>query len=107
MHQFAAYVHDVGGDDDNPGSSIPDVAPLDNDKDSGLPTSTALMVHSTKQTWTKPCGSDLPPSDIRKVLSTEFCLYSRSSGTYYRWEEVSSGQYGMLLHCLFSPPTCY
>ena len=38
-----------------------------------MPTGAAiptLAVHSTKQTWTKPQGNDLPPSDIHKVLSS-------------------------------------
>lgn len=33
-------------------------------------TSTMLLVHATNHTWTKPKGSNLSPSDIRKVISS-------------------------------------
>ena len=38
----------------------------------GDPDGTTLLAHATgqKRFWPKPKGSDLPPSDIRKVLST-------------------------------------
>jgi hypothetical protein len=51
---------------DTPTDEVPvEDIPLDTD-DSG----TTLLANATKRTWTKPKGSDLPPSDIRKLLSS-------------------------------------
>jgi hypothetical protein len=66
----AAYLHEFGIDrrgldstTDTPSSVVEDPLPTG----TAIPT---LGVHSTKQTWTKPRGDDLPPSDICKVLSS-------------------------------------
>jgi hypothetical protein len=44
-----------------------------------------------KQTWSQPRGSDLPPSDIRKVLSNEYTRKDSSHGNESTKELVIDG----------------
>jgi hypothetical protein len=71
--------HDIAGTifEDDAAANSTDLTLVDTDSlvsSSGTtdPGSTVLAHASTttKRTWTKPQGSDLPPSDIRKVLSS-------------------------------------
>jgi hypothetical protein len=66
---IAANLHELGignsGTNTAPGDGpLHETNPLSTDD--GIPI---LAAHSTKRSWTKPQGDDLPPSDIRKVLS--------------------------------------
>ena len=71
---IAAYLHELG---------LQDAPPPDTNGNDTLPggnelpaladdssNSTTLLAHATKRTWSKLNGSVLPPSDIRKVLSS-------------------------------------
>ena len=68
---IASYLHEFGigtsGSEAAPAGDIlsHEVDPFPTGDDP--PT---LAVHSTRKSWVKPKGDDLPPSDIRKVLSS-------------------------------------
>ena len=69
--QLSSYLLEIAIKDEDTISVPPDV---DNPPDpSPAEPDTVLLANVTKQkrTWTQPCGSDLPPSDIRKVLSND------------------------------------
>jgi hypothetical protein len=55
-------------EDDDP-DPVP-TASMDASDPSPDPDPTTLLANVTKQkqTWTQPCGTDLPPSDIWKVI---------------------------------------
>ena len=66
----AACLHEMGlGQNGSDTAPDPVISFADDPSPSGAAVST-LTAHSTKKTWTKPRGDDLPPSDIRKVLSS-------------------------------------
>jgi len=69
--KFSSYFSELSIEDDDPAPSPADtMAPSASSSDT---SDNVLLANVTKQkrTWTQPRGSDLPPSDIRKVLSTE------------------------------------
>jgi hypothetical protein len=67
--RLAAYLHELGIEEVPPETPANEVPIEDIPPDTDDP-GTTLLANATKRTWSKPKGSDLPPSDIRKVLSS-------------------------------------
>jgi hypothetical protein len=61
---------------------------------------TTLLANATKRTWTKPKGSDLPPSNIRKVLSS---IKHHDGSTQEPTEITIQGK----TYCLINTATIY
>ena len=68
--KISSYVHEIAIEDEDP-ITVSDTS-LDHDDPTDA-SNAVLLANVTKQkrTWSQPRGSDLPPSDIRKVLSNE------------------------------------
>jgi hypothetical protein len=67
---LVAYLHDVGIDTDTLGMMDTSFSTDADTTDSGDRGQMVLANATQQRKWTKPKGADLPPSDIRKVLSS-------------------------------------
>jgi hypothetical protein len=70
---LSSFLSEIAIEDDVPISTPMDIGTAPDPSPDDSPADTVLLAHVTKQqrTWTQPRGSDLPPSDIRKVLSND------------------------------------
>jgi hypothetical protein len=68
--KISSYVHELSIEDEDP-NTVSDTTSDHDDPPAAFDTVLLANVTKQKRTWSQPRGSDLPPTDIRKVLSTK------------------------------------
>jgi hypothetical protein len=91
--QLSSHLLEIAIEDDDPVPASTDVGDTPDPSPPDTNADNVILANVTKQkrTWTQPRGSDLPPSDIRKVLSNESTRKDTKADTAGRKEIVVDG----------------